>query len=103
VALRDVGDGGLEVAFRGESREIVPQRAVATTEVYEGMPDGEALPEGHEPLNIVTFAEAEGRTTLTILVQTTTKELRDVIPNSGMKTGMQEQMDVLDQILISLR
>jgi uncharacterized protein YndB with AHSA1/START domain len=61
-----VANGGLEVAFHGEYREIVPNERIVTTE-------------GYEPLNIVTFAEAEGRTTLTILVQTTTKELRDVI------------------------
>jgi hypothetical protein len=45
----------------------------------------------------------EGRTSLALLVQTTSKELRDAILNSGMEGGMQEQMDVLEQIAISLR
>ncbi len=40
--------------------------------------------------------------TLALLVQTTSKELRDVIVNSGMEVGMQEQMDLLEQIAISL-
>jgi hypothetical protein len=40
---------------------------------------------------------------MTLLVQTTSKELRDTIMNSGMEAGMQEQMDVLGQLAISLR
>jgi hypothetical protein len=36
-------------------------------------------------------------------VQTTSKELRDTIIDSGMEGGMQEQKDVLEQLAISLR
>ncbi len=39
---------------------------------------------------------------LALLVQTTSKELRDTILESGMEVGMQEQMDLLEQIAISL-
>jgi hypothetical protein len=67
--------------------------------VFEAVPDGDANP----PLNIVTFTEVEGRTILKLLVQCPSKEIRDVILNSGMETGMQEQMDVLEQLAISLR
>src|SRR3979411_1376808 len=35
--------GGFEVAFRGEYREIVPNERIVMTDVYEAMPDGEAL------------------------------------------------------------
>jgi uncharacterized protein YndB with AHSA1/START domain len=94
-------NGGFEVAFHGEYREIVPNERIVTTEVFEA-PDAEALPEAEVPLNTVTFTEVDGRTTLTLLVETTTKELRDVIINSGMELGMQEQMDLLEQIAISL-
>jgi uncharacterized protein YndB with AHSA1/START domain len=96
-----VAEGGFEVAFHGEFREIVPNERIVTTEVYE-MPEAEALPEADVPLNIVTFTEVDGRTTLTLLVQTTSKELRDTIIDSGMETGMQEQMDRLEQLAISL-
>ena len=91
-----VADGGFEVAFHGEYREIVPNERIVSTEVYEGMPEGEAL-------NTVTFTEADGRTTLTVLVQHTSKEARDAHINSGMETGMQEGMDLLEQIAVSLR
>ena len=90
-----VTDGGFEVAFRGEYREVVPNERIVATEVYEGMPEGEAL-------NTVTFDEAAGRTTLTVLVQHASKEARDAHVNSGMEVGMQEGMDLLEQVAISL-
>src|SRR4028118_1702489 len=76
-----VTDGGFEVAFRGEYREVVPNERIVATEVYEGMPEGEAL-------NTVTFDEAEGRTTLTVLVQHASKEARDPAAHSGMGGGV---------------
>jgi uncharacterized protein YndB with AHSA1/START domain len=97
-----VADGGFEVAFHGEYREVVPNERIVSTEVFE-MPEAEALPEADVPLNIVTFTEVDGRTTLTLLVQTTSKELRDTILNSGMEVGMQEQMDIIEEIAASLR
>jgi uncharacterized protein YndB with AHSA1/START domain len=97
-----VASGGFEVAFHGEFREIVPNERIVNTEVYE-MPDAPPLPPEDEPLNIVTFTEAGGRTTLTLLVQCTSKELRDAIIDSGMEGGMQEGMDLLEQVAVSLR
>ena len=91
-----VTDGGFEVAFHGEFREIVPNERIVSTEVYEGMPEEEAL-------NTVTFTEAEGRTILTILVQHSSKEARDAHINSGMEIGLQKAMDILEQVAVSLR
>jgi uncharacterized protein YndB with AHSA1/START domain len=87
--------GGFEVAFHGEYREIVPNERIVTTEVFEGMPDAQAV-------DTITFAELDGRTTLTMLVQHTSKEDRDGHINSGMEGGMQEAMDLLEQVAISL-
>jgi uncharacterized protein YndB with AHSA1/START domain len=95
-----VANGGFEVAFHGVYREIVPNERIVSTEVFE-MPGAPTGDEG-APLNIVTFSEVDGRTTLTLLVQCETKELRDTIINSGMEVGMQEQMDLLEEIAISL-
>jgi uncharacterized protein YndB with AHSA1/START domain len=94
-----VADGGFEVAFHGEFREIVPNERIVSTEVYEGAPDPEAAP----TLNTTTFTEADGRTTLTTLVECSSKEVRDAIIESGMEGGMQEAMDKLEQVAISLR
>jgi uncharacterized protein YndB with AHSA1/START domain len=93
---------GFEVAFHGEFREIVPDERIVTTEVYE-MPEADPLPAADEPLNIITFSERDGRTRIELLVQCTSKELRDSIIDSGMESGMQESMDALEQVAISLR
>jgi uncharacterized protein YndB with AHSA1/START domain len=91
-----VAHGGLEVAFHGEYREIVPNERIVSTEVYEGMPGAEAL-------DTVTFAEADGRTTLTILVEHASKEHRDAHIESGMEAGLQDALDLLEQVAVSLR
>jgi len=90
-----VADGGLEVGFHGEYREIVPNERIVSTEVYEGMPDAEAL-------DTLTLTEADGRTTLTILVQHASREHRDAHVASGMEDGMQDAMDLLEQVAVSL-
>jgi uncharacterized protein YndB with AHSA1/START domain len=83
-----------EVAFHGEFLEIVPDERIVNTEVYE-MPG--ATDEG-APVNEVTFTESGGRTTLTILTRCHSRELRDTIIASGMEGGMQEGMDLLEEV-----
>jgi uncharacterized protein YndB with AHSA1/START domain len=90
---------GFEVAFHGEYREIVPDERVVSTEIYEIPDQGDSPP----TVNTATFTEVDGRTTLTILVQCPDKELRDTIIDSGMEGGMQEGMDLLEQVAVSLR
>jgi uncharacterized protein YndB with AHSA1/START domain len=93
---------GFEVAFHGEYREIVPNERIVATETYEGVPEG-VTEEQATVLNTVTFTEADGRTTLTILTQASSKESRDAIIESGMEAGMQDAMDLLEEVAISLR
>ena len=94
-----IATGGHEVAFHGEFREIVPDERIVNTEVYEtpGASDDEGA------LNTVTFAEHDGRTTLTILTELPSQEIRDMIIDSGMESGLQEGMDLLEQVAVSLR
>jgi uncharacterized protein YndB with AHSA1/START domain len=94
-------EGGFEVGFHGEYREIVPNERIVSTEVFEGMPQGDGPEQG--TLNTATFTEADGRTTLTVVVQAPSKEIRDAIIDSGMEAGMQDAMDLLEQVAISLR
>ena len=91
-----VADGGFEVAFHGEYREIVPNERIVSTEVFEGYPDEEAV-------NTLTLTEVGGRTTVTILVQHTSKEARDAHINSGMESGLQDALDLLEETARSLR
>jgi uncharacterized protein YndB with AHSA1/START domain len=94
-----VTEDGFEVGFHGEYREIVPNERMVSTEVYEGIPDGEE----HAALNTLTLTEVDGRTTLTVLVEHPTKEGRDAHIASGMEAGMQDAMDLLEEVAISLR
>lgn len=88
---------GFEVAFHGEYRELIANERIVHTEVYEGFPEPDAA-----ALTTVTFSEKDGRTTLTILVQHSCQEHRDAHINSGMEAGMQDAMDLLEQVAISL-
>jgi uncharacterized protein YndB with AHSA1/START domain len=96
-----VAEGGTEVAFHGEYREIVPNERIVSTEIYEGVPQGEGGEQG--TLNTATFTEADGRTTLTILVEAPSKEIRDAIIDSGMEEGLQDALDLLEETAVSLR
>ena len=91
-------EGGHEVAFHGEYREIVPNERLVYTEVYEGAPGDDD--EG--ALNTVTFEDQGGRCTVVTLVEAHTRELRDAIINSGMEAGMQDALDLLEGVAISL-
>jgi uncharacterized protein YndB with AHSA1/START domain len=90
-----VANGGFEVAFHGEFREIVPNERIVSTEIYEAAPEAMAL-------NTLTLTERDGRTTLTILVEHSERRFRDLHVESGMEAGMQEAMDHLEQVARSL-
>ena len=99
-----VTEEGMEVAFHGEYREIVPNERIVSTEIFEApgaspdAPDDDA----HVPLNVVTFTDSDRGTVLTLLVQCPNREVRDLIVSSGMETGMQKAWDLLEQVAISL-
>jgi uncharacterized protein YndB with AHSA1/START domain len=86
---------GYEVAFRGEYREVVPHERLVSTEIFEGFPDAEAV-------DTLTLTEANGITTATLLVQHSSKEHRDGLIESGMEAGLQDALDLLEQVAISL-
>ena len=87
---------GFEVAFHGEFREIVPNQRIVSTETFEGKPEAGAA------MNTVTFTEEDGRTTLTILTRYPSREIRDMVIATGMEGGLQESLDDLEEVAISL-
>ena len=97
-----VTDDGFEVGFHGKYLEIVPAERIVATEIYEGLPEGVSEEDGGT-VNTATFAEADGRTTVTLLVQATNKISRDAIIDSGMEGGLQDALDLLEQVAVSLR
>jgi uncharacterized protein YndB with AHSA1/START domain len=96
-----IADGGFEVGFHGEYLELVPDERIVTTELYEGLPEGVSEEVGGT-VNTATFAEADGRTTLTLLIQAANKTSRDAIIDSGMEAGLQDALDLLEQVVLSL-
>lgn len=89
-----VTDGGTEAAFHGEYREVIPDERIVSTEVYEDIPEAEAV-------TTLTLTETSGGTTLTLLVQHTSQENRDRHLEYG--DSLQQAMDRLEQTAISVR
>jgi uncharacterized protein YndB with AHSA1/START domain len=91
-------NGGFEVAFHGEYLQLVPDEKIVCTEVFEGVPDGD-----NDPARCTyTFADLDGRTRLTVLTEVSSVQVRDAIVASGMESGMQEGLDALEKLAISL-
>jgi uncharacterized protein YndB with AHSA1/START domain len=97
---------GVDVGFHGEFREIVPNERIVSTEIFEGIPGMEMPPEQSDDdaaaVNAVTFTEKNGRTTATTLSEYPSREVRDLVIESGMEAGMQDAMDLLEEVAVSL-
>jgi uncharacterized protein YndB with AHSA1/START domain len=85
-------NGGFEVAFSGEYLEIDRPRRLVRTEVFELIPDAEAV-------STTTFDEANGVTTLRILGRYPSKEHRDAALVSGMEGGLQTSLNELEELV----
>ena len=97
-----VAHGEFEVAFHGTYREIVPNERIVHTEVMEtpgASPDSE---EG-SVVNTVTFSDADGGATLvSIRTDAGSKDLRDMIAQSGMEGGVREQFELIEELARNL-
>ena len=89
---------GFEVGFHGEYREIVPNERIVSTEAYEGAPD----PDNNATINTMTLTEVAGRTTINVLIDCPSPEVRNAIVESGMEAGMQDAYDLLEEVAVSL-
>jgi uncharacterized protein YndB with AHSA1/START domain len=84
-----------EVAFNGEYREIVPNKRIVNTEVFELFPQAGTVV-------TYTFESRGDKTYLTALQQCGSKETRDAIIQSGMEVGAGLSYDLLEQVAQSL-
>jgi uncharacterized protein YndB with AHSA1/START domain len=91
-------NGGFEVAFRGEYREVTAPERLVNTEVFEGLPD----PDDHTGVVTVTLTERDGMTHMAMLCAYKDRADRDAVVASGMEDGMQEGLDKLEEIAVSL-
>ena len=87
---------GYEVGFHGEFHEIVPDERIVSTEVFEGAGGDENGTVEHRDVHGGRQYDAHrpgagaGR------------EVRDMIVDSGMEAGMQDAMDLLEEVAVSL-
>lgn len=98
-----VAHGEFEVAFHGVYREIVPNERIVQTEVMEQagtQPDSE----DGAVLNTVTFADTHDGVATVVSIRTDagTREVRDMIAQSGMEGGVREQFELIEDLAASL-
>ena len=98
-----VADDGMEVGFHGEYLEVVPGERLVTSEIYEGLPEGVTEEMGATTNTLALTDTGRGGTLATLLIQATSKVARDAIIDSGMEAGLQDALDLAEQVAISLR
>jgi len=87
-----------EFGFEGTFREVQPASRLVHTQTHDPGTAGDAHPQG-EALVTVTFAEDDGLTTVTTLIDFGSKEARDAAVATGMTDGMELSYQLLDALL----
>jgi uncharacterized protein YndB with AHSA1/START domain len=87
------GPDGKQMGMRGAWREILAPERTIHTESFDDYP-------GESEVSAV-FTEQEGKTTLKATVRYATKEVRDIVLESGMERGAAESYDKLAELLAS--
>jgi uncharacterized protein YndB with AHSA1/START domain len=85
-------DSGKEFALNGTFRDIAAPQRIVHAEAFEGVDMAEALVTTH-------FAEAGGRTTMTLTISYASRAIRDAALATGMTGGMAQSYDKLDMLL----
>ena len=94
-------DGKQEFGFSGEFREVVPATRMVHTEAYDAGSLGGSYP-GEPAIVTITFVEEGGVTTVTTLINYSSKEARDGAVKTGMTDGMETSYQSLDTLLAEL-
>jgi uncharacterized protein YndB with AHSA1/START domain len=89
---------GSEFGFAGTFREVTPPARLVHTETYDSGTVDYVYPQ-NEALVSVTFAEHNGITTVTTLIDFGSKEARDAAVATGMTDGMEQSYQLLDAVL----
>lgn len=98
---RDAYEGEtVEVGFHGQYIEVEPPSRVVYTEIFEGL-EANDFP-GDPGVNTVMFEDHEDGTLLTCTSKYPSKEVRDLVVQSGMETGAAVSYDRLEELALSL-
>jgi uncharacterized protein YndB with AHSA1/START domain len=89
-----------EFGFTGVFRQLEPGARIVHTQVYDPGTTGVGMGEG-EAIITVTFAESNGVTTVTTLMDFGSKAARDASVATGMTDGMEQSYQLLEKVLSS--
>ena len=90
------GADGAEFPFRGVTHDVTAPERICQTFEYEGVP-------GHVALQTATFEDLGGKTKITAQIVFQSVMDRDGMVASGMKSGADESMERLQELLDSLK
>jgi uncharacterized protein YndB with AHSA1/START domain len=88
---------GKEFGFHGEFKEVIAPSKLVNTEYFDPGSFGGDMGEGST--NTVEFAEVNGVTTMTTLIDYGNKRARDAAVATGMTDGMEQSYQLLDAVL----
>jgi len=80
-----------EAAFHGVYRELNPPERVVFTEIFEDVPDGESVV-------TAVLTDENGKTRLTVTVSYPSREVRDMVLQTGMADGAAISYDRLEEV-----
>ena len=81
-----------EMGMSAEFKEIVEHERIVHTELFDGWPEGATLV-------TTSFAETDGRTTVTIDIEYLSQEARDAAMQPGFQEGYAASYTTLDGLL----
>jgi uncharacterized protein YndB with AHSA1/START domain len=84
------------VTFYGVYREIAPPDRLVFTEIFEQYPDAESVVTAE-------FTEESGKTRLTATVLYPSRDVRDIVIQSGMASGAATSYDRLEDLVAALQ
>ena len=90
------GDDGAEHAFRGVNHSVEAPERICQTFEYEGVP-------GHVALQTATFESLGNKTKITAQIVFQSVMDRDGMVASGMRSGADESMERLAELLATLK
>ncbi len=88
------GPDGRSVGFRGIYKEITPPSRLVSTESFDDFPG--------DSLVTITLEEKDGKTVFTLLGRYPSKEIRDIVVQTGMEHGAAESYDRLNELVVTL-
>ena len=86
---------GHRVVFYGVYREITPPERVVFTEIFEQFPDAESVVTAE-------LTEEDGKTRFTLSAVYPSKDVRDMVLQSGMERGAAISYDRLEEVAMGL-